>query len=523
MTRIFVLIITVGISLSFLSQLTIQSAEAFNLNKMLEKVAPPKPANDDGEGKKSKSGGLFGGGNKSGGLFGGGNKSGGLMGGGLPGSSSSGGSDGFQGNTTLRIACEGPKATAALYAGASEASLAQWSNPVVQDFGKTADRNGRANITSVLSDSFMDDKGLVWARKLGFYLGSFSSKKIKIEMETFLNKSESRLDIAGKIRRAANDDDLDDEDRADAKFAYALILAHFDAQHKKRDMMERYLKSAWNHESTGAMYVRGRRMYKGESYPKDVNGAHNYVFRAYDKINEINAAAEEAGEAPPDVWDEPEKLWIVFATDPEFKGHGRFQSLKAQAEQMEKALQREIDKGAGGGALASKIKRLDAIRLGAQLKLIKAFDLGEELARATKGAIELKKMSNQTAQVVKKTVSVEAETSQKIESLISKQNKKLGPKGIALASKAQRAAVYVAKESFSLIFGSYMSNPGAGGLGGMVATIKSAGNTKNLACKLNTAISDYKSRTKVVFRNEAPLKSDDPLIAEMALEGGDAS
>jgi hypothetical protein len=190
---------------------------------------------------------------------------------------------------------------------------------------------------------------------------------------------------------------------------------------------------------------------------------------------------------------------------------------------MEKALQREIDKGAGGGALASKIKRLDAIRLGAQLTLIKAFDLGEELARETKAAIELKKMANQKAQVIKKTVSMDEKTFQKIENLMGKQTKKLGPKGIELAGKAQRAAVYVAKESFSLIFGSYMSNPGAGGLGGMVATIKSAGNTKNLACKLNTAISDYKGRTKVQFRKAPPLKSDSPEIGELAGLGGEAS
>jgi hypothetical protein len=494
-------IFAVGLSITLIS-----GAHAFNLNKLLEKVAPPQPAKDNKAGQKSKSGGLFGG-----------------MG------ANSGSSGAFQGDMTLRIACEKSKGPGALYAGASEASLYGWSNPVVQDFGKTTDKFGHASITALLNDASGDGKGLVWARSnrptntLSFYLGSFLSKKIKKEMETFVLKSEARLDIAAKIRRAANDEDLEDEDRADAKFAYALILAHYDAHHKKRDLMERYLKAAWQDDSIGALYVRGRRMYKGESYPKNVNGAKNFVYGAYGRIQEIVESAEENSEAVPDLWEEPEKLWIVFATDPEFEGHKRFQSLAAQAAQIRKGLQKEIDKGAGGGALASKVKRLDRIRAGAQLTLIKAFDLGEELARATKGAIDLKKMANQKAQVVKKTVSIDVETMQKLEDTLAKQNKKLGPEGIALASKAQRSAQYVAKEAFSLAFGS-MSNLGSGSFfGKAMVTVKSAGHAKNLACKLNTAISDYKARTKVVFPNETPLKADSPEIGEMLELGGDAS
>ena len=496
MTRIFVSFTFAAIFLSFFSQLTIQSAEAFNLNKMLEQIAPPKPGTGDGEGRKSKSGGLFGGANKSGGL----------MGGGLPGASSSGGSDAFQGDITLRIACEGSKEPGALYAGASGASLADWSNPVVQDFGKTADRNGRANITAVMQNSFGDNKGLVWAWNLGFYLGSFSSKKIKKEMETFLKTPETRLDIAGKIRRAAKDNDLNDEDRADAKFAYALILAHFDAQHKKRDMMERYLKKAWNDRSTGAMYVRGSRMYLGQSYPKDVNGAKNFIFLAYNKINEIVAAAEEAGEAPPDVWEEPEKLWITFATDPEFEGHRRFQSLKSQADQIQKSLQKEMDKGAGGSALASNIRRLNKIRAGAEVTLARAFGVGQKLAVMNKDLIDLKNRANPNAQVIAKTVAMEDNTTEKLTEIIGKQTTKLSPEGMKLASEAQMGATYVATEAFSLIFGSYMSNPGAGGIGGAVAVLKSAGHTKNLACKLNTAIVDYTKRTKVTLDKTPPAK-----------------
>ena len=512
MLRLVVPLLIVIISVS--PQLTMQSAQAFNLNKMLEKIAPPQPAKGDGEDKKPKSGGLFGGGSKPGGLFGG-SKSGGLMGSKLPGASSSGGADPYQGDMTLRLACEPFKKTGALYADASESSLTDWSNPVVKDFGQPADRNGRAYITSLLEDEFQDGKGLVWAQKTRFYLGSFSSKKIKKEMETFEKVGEVRLDIAAKIRKAANDEDLEAEERAEAKFAYALILAHYDAHHKKSDLTERYLKSAWNKGSIGAMYVRGRRMYKGESYPKNVNGAKNFVYLAYGRIQEIIEEAEENSEAVPDLWAEPEKLWILFATDPEFEGHKRFQSLAAQAAKIRKGLQKEIDKGAGGGALASKIKRLDKIRASAEMTMARAFGVGQKLAEMNKGLIDLKNRANPNAQVISKRVSMEDDSSQKLAEIIGKQTTKLSPEGMKLASRAQKGAKYVAKEAFGLVFSSSM---GAGGLGGIVAVLKSAGHTKNLACRLNTAIADYKGRTKISFKDEAPLKADGSDMGKLLAE-----
>ena len=85
-------------------------------------------------------------------------------------------------------------------------------------------------------------------------------------------------------------------------------------------------------------------MYKGLSYPKDVNGASNFVFAAYRRVNEIIEKAEEDGEEPPDLWDEPEKLWTLFATDPAYKDHKRFQSLAAQAAQMRAALKKRSTK-----------------------------------------------------------------------------------------------------------------------------------------------------------------------------------
>ena len=174
-------------------------------------------------------------------------------------------------------------------------------------------------------------------------------------------------------------------------------------------------------------------------------------------------------------------------------------------------MQKEMDRGAGGGALASKIRRLDRIRAGAEKTMARAFGVGKELAEMNKGLIDLKNTANPDAQVISKKVSMEDGSSQKLAELIGKQTKKLSPEGMKLASRAQKGAKHVAKEAFSLIFNSYMSNPGSGGLGGMVATLKSAGHTKNLACRLNTAISDYKARTKIAFKDEADLKvgSDD--------------
>ena len=370
---------------------------------------------------------------------------------------------------------------------------------VAEDFGKSPE-----NTQGTLYRN--STNGIEWAQKFDFYRDGFNAVEIKRLYDNFVRDGLRRLEIAGKIKHAISHDDLEEPEQNDARFAYALILAHFDAQHKKRDMMERYLKTAWNDQSTGAMYVRGSRMYLGQSYPKDVNGAKNFIFLAYNKINEIVAAAEEAGEAPPDVWEEPEKLWITFATDPEFEGHRRFQSLKSQADQIQKSLQKEMDKGAGGSALASNIRRLNKIRAGAEVTLARAFGVGQKLAVMNKDLIDLKNRANPNAQVIAKTVAMEDNTTEKLTEIIGKQTTKLSPEGMKLASEAQMGATYVATEAFSLIFGSYMSNPGAGGIGGAVAVLKSAGHTKNLACKLNTAIVDYTKRTKVTLDKTPPAK-----------------
>lgn len=493
-----------------------EKAYAFNLNKMLEKVAPPQPSNQNQSPQKAKPGGLFGG-SKPGGLFGSGGKSGGILGNTGSSGSSSKGSDPYQGSFTLRLACERMKEPSALYAGVSKGSLDNWSNAVAQDFGKAPDKAGRSNVLAVLNPASPKFNGLKWAENPGFYVGSFRSKKVKKEMERWGMKADERLEIAAKLRKAAGDSDLEDEDRGDAKFAYSLILAHFDGDHKNGSLTENYLKSAWENESIGAMYVRGKRMYKGLSYAKNVNGAKNYVYQAYAKINDIREEAEENQMPVPDLWDEPEKLWTVFATDPEFKDHKRFLSLKAHGDKIRADLQKQIDQGAGGGKLEREINRLAKIRSGAEKTIAKAFGIAKELAEMNKGLEDLQNIADPSAQVVAKKVAMEDRASKAIAEAIGKQTKDLSPAGMKEAIKAQQAARFVATESVQLVFGTYMSNAGSGGIGGMVATVRAAEHTRSMACRLNTAIDDYKAKKSITLE-APPVKADDEVLDAMLKE-----
>jgi hypothetical protein len=503
-----------------------ESAYAFNLKKMMETVAPPQSSNDSetdkplkgreikGDSSGSSLGGLFGG-KKPGGLLGAGGKFGNLPGSG--GNASSGGSDQYQGSTILRLACDGPKKISALYGGASKSSLDQWSDRVLQDIGVTPGTSGRSNILAIMNPVDAEFNGLKWAELVRFYSGSFISKKIKIEIELWEGSREERLNIAGRLRKATNDPNLDDEDRADAKFAYALVLAHFAGELKSNDTVEAYLKSAWREGSIGAMYVRGYRMYKGLSYPKDVNGASNFVYAAFQRVQEIREKAEEELEAPPDLWDEPEKLWTLFATDPAYEGHKRFQSLAAAAAQIRGSVQKEIDKGAKG-ALSKKIKRLTTIRRNSEMLIAKAFGYGKKLAVENKSIEDLKNKADGNSQVIKKIVSIEDDSSGKLFKYIANNEQKLGPEGLKLATKAKQGAVYVATESFKMATNTFTLAPGSGSFfGGAVAGLKAAERARNLSCQLNEAIVTYTDK-KSLKLDARDLNTDPDVMKELSQE-----
>ena len=495
-----------------------ENANAFNLKKMMESVAPPQSSGDESKTKKNAGpGGLFGG-SKSGSLFGSGGNPLGAQGGGDR--SSSDKSDPYQGSTALRFACEKFKKTSALYGDASKSSLEQWSDLVLQDIGKPPGKAGRSDTLAIMTDPFSKFNGLKWAVTPGFYVGSFISKKIKMEIELWDSKLEERLNIAGRLRKAANDPNLGDEDRADAKFAYALVLAHFEGELKSKSIVEGYLKSAWNEEAIGALYVRGLRMYKGLSYPKDVNGAENYVFGAYQKIEEIIEKAEEDGEHPPELWDEPEKLWSVFATDPEYKKHKRFQSLAAQASKIRASIQKEVDKGAGDGAIGKEIKRLDTVLKNSEMLMAKAFNAGKELAEENKSVEDLLNKADNDAQVVRKAVVLEDNSREKLHRMIENNDQTLGPEGIKLAKQAQQGAQYVSIE-VGKIFVNTLPALMSGGfnIGETVAYQKLAMRTRHLSCKLNQAIVVYTEK-KSLRLDPKPLGEDPEQLKLMSQAGG---
>ena len=277
-------------------------ARAFDLNKMMEKMQQLAPSPE-----KSRSG-------SSGGL-------GGLLsgGGGMFGAPSSGGSTSTKGGgkdythgSIIPLICGETKDAKELYADVGEEELNSWANRVANDFGTKSHPE-----VQIIFQNLPSPGGLGWARGLKFYLatekptdGAFSSTKINNLLESFTDKSEMRSVIAGKIKRAISDEGLEDEERSDAKFAYALIMGHYNKHHKKQGYAESLLKASEEAENLGALYVLGRRMYRGEGVPKDVNEASLLIQHATGRVLEL---LEENDEMPGDRWQEPDKLeqWLA--------------------------------------------------------------------------------------------------------------------------------------------------------------------------------------------------------------------
>ena len=121
--------------------------------------------------------------------------------------------------------------------------MKKWEQFVASDFGFENSEEGAANTATLLVDHFEAGSSSKWAEDLGFYTKSFRRKSIGRALMAFGKQPENRLFIAAKIRRASEDADMSDVKRDEAKFAYALILAHYDGHHKSQNITENDRKS----------------------------------------------------------------------------------------------------------------------------------------------------------------------------------------------------------------------------------------------------------------------------------------
>jgi hypothetical protein len=491
-------------------------AQGFNLNKMMQGMQPSAPPSQKSDKQKSSGGGfgnlLKGGGSVPGGSFGG-NKGApaGMLGTPSPGGSAAGQNSGkdYSQGSIVSLLCEVTKDPKELYAGSGKGTNNEWQIKVAKDFGK---KTG-PEVQAIFNESG-GASSTGWAGSLKSYLakdgaeGAFNGTHINRLLENFTERSNMRGTLAGKIKRAIFDENLDDTDKADAKFAYALILGHYNKQHKKQGYADSLLKSAWESEVLGAMYVRGLRIYKGFGVPKNIDGAQNYVFAAFQKVQDLIEKAEEDGEPMVDRWAEPEILWTQFATDTNFSGHGRFKSLAKSAAKMRASIEEDMKKKSGTQT-AKEIEKLERIRLDAEKRLADAFGIANKIARE-RSAEDLNNQSNKDSMVVEKYVSVSEESSNKLAAQIASSEKDLNPKGLKAVAGAHDRVRYVVGQSGRLI-SSFMSTGLSGGIGEMVKAAKSAGLSLKLACNLNNAVVTYKKKKSLSLDVSDKLEEGDEL------------
>jgi len=343
---------------------------------------------------------------------------------------------------------------------------------------------------------------------LKFYLstekptdGAFSSTKINKLLENFTDKSEMRSVIAGKIKRAITDEGLDDMERSDAKFAYALIMGHYDKHHKKQSYAESLLKAAYDADNLGALYVWGRRIYLGEGVPKNVNRAANFIQSAHSTVEDL---IQENDEMPGDRWEEPGKLWNLFATDLEYEDHKMWDSMREAAGNIRAELEKEKERNSGSQA-RKEIDKLERIRKNSEKMLQDAFDIAGDIAARTTELRDLKNQAKSESTVVKKTISISDETSKTTANLIKTIDKDLDPSGMKKVDLAHQNVRYVIAQTAQAL-ASWMSSGLSGGLSDMFAASASMGKSLKLSCGLDNALVTYKKKKKLALP-AGPLKS----------------
>ncbi|MEC7489963.1 MAG: hypothetical protein VYA17_10290 [Pseudomonadota bacterium] len=387
---------------------------------------------------------------------------------------------------------------------ASEETLKSLASLVAKDFGMSIE-----DTQNILNTEYGNDGGPGWAHGLAFYEPSFIGEELKLLFNSFMKNSLKRIEIAGKIRYAiALDDDdplqkledLSDEDHMDARFAYALILAHFNNFHKSQALGERLLKESYELDSQGGTYVWGRRMYRGEGVPKDVNFAANVISGATQIEEEDN------------VWEENSNLWNVIAVDPAFEHHQRYQNMARDAARWKDKVHRDMARKSGSAGLHILLK-MEKLNFSAQEKLSGAFGFADEYAQKAEKYKSLLDQADPNQQSVEKLVSVSGELHQYVIEQIGQTNTELDPAGKKLAREARLDITRMAHLSQA-----YIMQIAVSGVRGMADISRLSTITKTLSNSVNNACGLYNAFDGYMKRKEIELPDDKIAISKKESE-----
>lgn len=459
-------------------------AFGFDLNKMLNGM--PKLGAESGNANQQNSKGQKPA-NPFGALFGGMSAPQSSVGGG-----SSKGQDEKSGASMAGFVCAGfkTKNPGVLYGSLNSADLLPEQELVARDLMLTFDDAKR-----LLQDEFENGMWSGWVSHFkADYKSSFLDKKVKASFIEYSNKPELRLEMAARLKKALNDPLVKKRPKAEAAFAYSLILARFEHFHKNSDLINNLLDNSFSAGNVGASYVKALRIYNGYGVKKDVNKAGNFSTVAVSRVNDLNDEAERLGSPKLD-WKAPLDLQLLNFTDPEFKGHRRYQNMAAQGDEMRRSIQASL-----------KSNKLPAVRREAEIlansfdqasdELAEIFEISAKVATETLKFQTAKARTDDKQQVLETRIALRKSTAAVIEEAIGKADAGLREEAEFKAKKIRSRFDGLASRSFSLMINASSSFSLSDDL---VFAMKTADRMRTDGCRFVNAMDSYFERAKVRF------------------------
>ena len=362
-----------------------------------------------------------------------------------------------------------------------DASIVGLKAAVAEDFGKSPQ-----DTQNIIYKNRTN--GRKWAQKLAFYKDGFNAAEVKRLFSNFLNDGLRRLEIAGKIKHAITHDDLEEAEQNDARFAYALILAHFNKFHSKQGYQETILNEAYQNDSLGAVYVVGHRLYYG------VDGVRQNVKKAASILTTTDGWKNQEE----DEWKNLMDLWYVVAVDPRNPFHERNRQFAAEAARVKADMEKEIARNSGS-ALRSNTEKLVNLQMEAAVLLSQAFGYAREQAELTQKYKDLLNNTDESQQVIAKKVRVSAEAAALAKRMIGKTTKELDPAGKAKLQEARGKNRYIVAQlgkTTMSFFGNF------GSLSDMVALAPALDDSLKTSCGLHHSMTDYAAKKQIPVNNK---------------------
>ena len=456
---------------------------SFNLNNMLDSL--PKldaPSNADPQPRENKENNT----NPLGAIFGGNQ--------GLPFSSMETKSKNKSGSSLAGMICSDfrKKNPAVLY-GSSAAGISALERSVSADLDMTIDDAKR-----LLQDQYENLEGARWLYHFkANYSDSFTNESVRATFVEYNQKPEMRLEMAARLKKASDDSSLEEEVRAEARFAYALVLARFQHVHKKLDLIDGLLNSAYEADNVGATYVKALRLYKGYGIKKDVNFSAEISKQASDRMEELNEKAEEYNEDPLE-WSAPDTLMVLNLTDKEFRGHQSWTQLAAKAGQVRRSIEESL-KGKKIPALRRQADKLSESFDQEKAKLAEIFNISGKVAAERLKFQTAKARLDQNQQILETKIAVDRSTSKLIEDAIGTADAGLRPEAEKMAKEIRSKFDGLASRSFALM-GTMLMNFSLSE--DLLFSMKIASRMSGDGCRFVYAMDSYFERANVAFSEE---------------------